>query len=238
MSYFRSRSNKTITDSMDIVLSKNEEDYLKALFQITVESNMGVAGTNQLALNLCVSPASVNGMIKKLRSKKLVKSERYGKLEMTSQGKTIAIQLVRKHRLWETFLYQHLDFSWDEVHEVAEQLEHIKSDKLIKQLNSFLGNPDSDPHGDPIPDEIGNFSKKSKKNLAQIEEGKSCTVVSVKDASVAFLQMVSKLGIGLQTEIMVKNHHEFDASRTLLIGEQEHQVSLKFAENVFVKERV
>ncbi|MAZ36349.1 MAG: iron-dependent repressor [Crocinitomicaceae bacterium] len=221
---------------MDALLSKNEEDYLKALFQLTIENNLGVAGTNQLAMNLGVSPASVNGMIKKLRAKKLVKSELYGKLEMTAKGKGIAIQLIRKHRLWETFLYEYLNFSWDEVHEVAEQLEHIKSDKLIKQLNGFLGNPDFDPHGDPIPDESGKFSKKTKINLAQIEEGKSCMVVSVKDASVAFLQMVSKLGIGLQTEIKVKNFHQFDASRTLVIGKKEHQVSLKFAENVFVKE--
>lgn len=217
-------------------LSKNEEDYLKALFQITVESNLGVAGTNQLALDLGVSPASVNGMIKKLRAKKLVKSEKYGKLEMTDTGKKIAIQLIRKHRLWETFLYQYLNFSWDEVHEVAEQLEHIKSKKLVEQLNAFLGNPEFDPHGDAIPDKKGNFSKKSKKNLAEIKEGKSCTVVSVKDASVAFLQMVSKLGIGLQTEITVGQIHEFDSSRTLLIGANEHQVSLKFTENVFVKE--
>ena len=119
---------------------------LKALFQLTIENNLGVAGTNQLAMNLGVSTASVNGMIKKLRAKKLVKSELYGKLEMTAKGKGIAIQLIRKHRLWETFLYEYLNFSWDEVHEVAEQLEHIKSDKLIKQLNGFLGNPDFDPH--------------------------------------------------------------------------------------------
>ncbi len=217
-------------------LSKNEEDYLKALFHLTMEVDAETAGTNQMADELSVSPASVNGMVKKLKTKKLVDSEKYGKLKLTETGKSEAILLIRKHRLWETFLYEHLNFSWDEVHEVAEQLEHIKSPKLIQQLDAFLGNPSVDPHGDVIPNSEGGFSMKSKKSLVEVQAGQKCTVVAVKDASVAFLQMVSELGIGLQTEIRVKHVHEFDASRTLLINNLERVVSLKFSENVFVKE--
>lgn len=226
----------TPNKNYNMSLSKNEEDYLKALFHLTLEGDSDTAGTNQLADDLGVSPASVNGMIKKLRSKELVKAKRYGKLQMTDAGKKVAIQLIRKHRLWETFLYKHLNFSWDEVHEVAEQLEHIKSEKLIRQLATFLGNPKEDPHGDAIPNEDGEFRRTHKKSLAEVHEGERCTVVAVKDASVAFLQMVSQLGIGLKTEIKVKSLHEFDASRTLIIGNKEQQVSLKFAENVFVQQ--
>lgn len=217
-------------------LSKNEEDYLKALFHLTLESEANVAGTNQLAEELGVSPASVNGMVKKLKSKKLVAAQRYGKLSLSKSGKAIAVQLIRKHRLWETFLYEHLNFTWDEVHEVAEQLEHIKSEKLIHQLDDFLGNPTEDPHGDNIPNEEGEFTRKVKKSLAEVAAGQKCKVVSVKDASVAFLQMVSQLGIELQSEIEVKEINEFDASRALLINGNEKVVSLKFAENVFVRE--
>lgn len=215
-------------------LSKNEEDYLKAMFHITVEQEMEVAGTNQLAEYIGVSPASVNGMVKRLKAKELVHAERYKKLQLTDSGAQIAIQLIRKHRLWETFLYRHLDFSWDEVHEVAEQLEHIKSPKLIQRLDVFLGNPKFDPHGDVIPNEAGEFQREMKLRLSEIEEGETCRVVSVKDASVAFLQMVSKVGIGLQTKIRVLEHQEFDGSLLLAIDGKDAQVSKKFAENVFV----
>ncbi|MGB0404523.1 MAG: metal-dependent transcriptional regulator [Salibacteraceae bacterium] len=217
-------------------LSKNEEDYLKAIFHLTFEIGEKTAGTNQLAQDLGISPASVTGMIKKLKTKKLVDSEKYGKLKLTKEGFAFATMLVRKHRLWETFLYQHLNFTWDEVHEVAEQLEHIKSPKLIEQLDIYLGKPKSDPHGDAIPDENGLFSLSTKISLDKVPLGKKCKVVSVKDSSVAFLQLVSKLGIGINSNIQIIDRQEFDGTLVIDIDGEKKHVSSKFAKNVFVRE--
>lgn len=221
-------------NKLSVELSKNEEDYLKALFHLTSEVNEKFAGTNQLAQYLSISPASVNGMIKKLKTKKLVESEKYGKLNLTKSGLSVATNLIRKHRLWETFLYKHLNFTWDEVHEVAEQLEHIKSPKLVEQLDAFLGFPRTDPHGDPIPDAKGHFDTGNKRSLIEIKPGETCTVVSVKDASVAFLQMVSNVGISLNSTIQVLQVSEFDGSIELDVDGNKKHVSQKFAENVFV----
>ena len=215
-------------------LTKNEEDYLKALFHLTIEEDNEKAGTNQLAECLGVSPASVSGMLKKLKVKKLVQYEKYGKLELTPQGIEIAIKLIRKHRLWETFLYKHMNFSWDEVHDVAEQLEHIQSDKLIKELDRFLGHPKADPHGDSIPDDAGKFTRIAKQTLAQIEENQPCKLVSVKDNSVAFLQYVTELGLALNTEVVILEKRSFDSSLKLAFNGKEVTVSKKFSENVFV----
>lgn len=217
-------------------LSKNEEDYLKAIFHLTFEIDEKTAGTNQLAQDLGISPASVTGMIKKLKTKKLVDSEKYGKVKLTKEGQNIAIALVRKHRLWETFLYQHLNFTWDEVHEVAEQLEHINSPKLIEQLDIYLGKPKSDPHGDVIPDENGKFSKTLKIRLDQVPLEQKFKVVSVKDSSVAFLQLVSKLGIGINSIIKIIEYQEFDGTLVIEIDGEKKHVSNKFAKNVFVSE--
>ncbi|MCB0608252.1 MAG: metal-dependent transcriptional regulator [Lewinellaceae bacterium] len=215
-------------------LSKNEEDYLKALFYLIVESENDKTSTNQLAEYLGISPASVNGMLKKLRTKKLVDYQKYGKLHMTEQGRAIAVQLVRKHRLWETFLYDKLGFSWDEVHEVAEQLEHIQSEKLIRKLDAFLEHPSNDPHGAVIPTEEGEYRIPPKKTLAEVPAGEFCKLVSVKDSSVAFLQYVTKLGLALSSRIRVVERISFDDSLIIEFDGKQVQVTRKFAENVFV----
>ncbi len=145
-------------------LSYTEENYLKNIFKITSDNGRDEVGTNELAFYLTVKPGTVNEMLKKLKVKGLVQYEKYGKTRLTKQGYSNAVDIVRKHRLWETFLYEKMDFSWDEVHEVAEELEHINSKKLIRQLEKFLGYPEFDPHGDPIPNEKGIFKKESKKN--------------------------------------------------------------------------
>ena len=132
------------------MLTYTEENYLKALLKSTFENGTNKAGTNELALLLVVKPATVNHMLKKLKEKELVDYEKYGKIKLTNKGKKIALYIIRKHRLWETFLYQKLEFSWEEVHEVAEQLEHIQSEKLVDKLDKFLDYPEFDPHGDPI----------------------------------------------------------------------------------------
>ena len=217
-----------------MVLTKNEEDYLKALFRLVVESNEQQAGTNQLAEYLSVSPASVNGMLKKLKKKELVDYEKYGKLGLTKQGESAAVQLIRKHRLWETFLYRHMNFDWEEVHDVAEQLEHIQSDKLINELDRFLGFPKKDPHGEMIPDQDGHLEPKPSITLAMKAAGDHCKLVAVKDGSVAFLRYVSEIGLALSSEILVLDVREFDGSMLIRFDSQEVNVSRMFAENLYV----
>jgi len=216
------------------MLSKNEEDYLKGLYYLTVQEKIEKVGTNQLAARLDVTPASTNNMLKKLKSKNLVDYKRYGKLELTAEGQAIAVQLIRKHRLWETFLYEKLEFTWDEVHAVAEQLEHIRSEKLIQQLDHFLGYPKIDPHGDPIPDAEGNIVVQKKRLLAEVEPGNHCRLVAVKDSSAPFLQYVSDLGLSLKSRIRVIEQQVFDNSMRIEIDGRQEQISEKFSRNVYV----
>lgn len=217
-------------------LTKNEEDYLKTLFYLIIEEGNEDAGTNQLAEYIGVSPASVNGMLKKLRAKEFVAYEKYGKIKLTESGRKIAINLTRKHRLWETFLFRHMNFKWEEVHDVAEQLEHIDSEKLIDELDKFLGYPKRDPHGDIIPNMDGEYLVKSKKMLAEMEKGQKCRLLSVKDGSASFLKYVSQIGLALSSEILINDVREFDGSIVIYFDGKEETVSHKFAMNVFVEE--
>ncbi len=219
-------------------LTKSEEDYLKALFQLLIEDNSAKVGNNQLADYLKVSPASTNNMIKKLKTKKYVVSEKYGKLDLTEEGKYIAVRLIRKHRLWETFLYNYLNFSWDEVHEVAEQLEHIKSKKLIDELDRFMDFPKKDPHGELIPNAKGEYSILPKVTLSSLSEGDLCQLVAVNDGSVQFLKYVSEIGLALSSEIKILEVREFDKSIRIQFGDVVETVTKKFADNVFVKKVV
>ena len=212
----------------------NEEDYLKAIFHLTIDSNEDKVGANKLAEYLNLSPASVNSMVKKLKAKKMVNYERYGKMELSEVGQLAALSLIRKHRLWETFLYEHLNFTWDEVHEVAEQLEHIRSEKLMKELDAFLGFPAIDPHGDVIPNADGSYLTSEKKTLSEMPVGSKCKLVAVKDGSVQFLQYLSELGLTLSTNFEVLDRQDFDKSMSILVGGKKVNVSKKFSENIFV----
>lgn len=214
-------------------LSYTEENYLKAIFKIS-EDHSGEAGTNELAIDLSVKPASVTEMLKKLKEKKLVNYEKYGKIQLTKTGKTLAIDVVRKHRLWETFLYDKLGFNWDEVHEIAEEMEHIRSKKLIEKLDQFLDFPKYDPHGDPIPNVDGIFKKQSQKSLTEAAVGEKCKMVAVKDNSGTFLRYVADLGLGLEDEINVISRHDFDGLTTIEIKNKVVSVSQKFTDNIFV----
>ncbi|MEZ4889501.1 MAG: metal-dependent transcriptional regulator [Crocinitomicaceae bacterium] len=217
------------------MVSQTEENYLKALFHLTTETvGKQDAGTNELAVFLEVKPATVNDMLKKLKEKELVAYEKYGKIALTEKGRDYAVMVIRKHRLWETFLYEKLNFSWDEVHEVAEQLEHIQSKKLVEELERFLGFPEIDPHGDPIPNAKGQIKMVQRQTLAQIATGKTCKLVAIKDSSASFLQYALQLGLGLSTQIKIKNRHDFDGSLEIEINGKPSTVSQKFAENVFV----
>ncbi|KAA1246680.1 metal-dependent transcriptional regulator [Aquimarina sp. RZ0] len=216
-------------------LTKSEEDYLKAIFQLLIGDNSRKVGNNQLAEYLKVSPASTNNMIKKLKAKQYVFSEKYGKLELTEEGKSIAVRLIRKHRLWETFLCNYLNFTWDEVHEVAEQLEHIKSNKLIDELDSFMDFPTKDPHGEMIPNANGEYSLLPKITLSSLDEGDVCQLISVNDGSVTFLKYVSEIGLALSSEIKVLEIRDFDKSIKIGFNTSVETVTRKFADNVFVK---
>ncbi|WGK65723.1 metal-dependent transcriptional regulator [Croceiramulus getboli] len=215
-------------------LTKSEEDYLKALFSLS-QGGQKKVGNNQLADYLELSPASVNNMVKKLSAKELVNSERYGKLELSAEGRALAVSLIRKHRLWETFLYDHLNFRWDEVHEVAEQLEHIKSTKLIEELDRFMDYPQKDPHGEIIPDADGSYRMEPRIRLSKLAAGDQCQLVAVDDDSVAFLQYVTQLGLALSTTIEVLELREFDGSIKIKFDDSVETVSKKFADLVFVK---
>ena len=216
------------------MLSFTEENYLKALLKISFDSGVEEVGTNELATALAVKPATANDMLKKLKEKELVDYEKYGKITLTTTGRKNAIDVIRKHRLWETFLYEKLEFSWDEVHEVAEQLEHIQSEKLVDKLDKSLDFPEFDPHGDPIPNKKGELKVQFKKTLSDVAVGNRCRMVAVKDNSSSFLQYVVKVGLGINNKIVVVSKQEYDAITVIEVNGIKSSVSQKFAENIFV----
>ncbi|SKB56632.1 iron (metal) dependent repressor, DtxR family [Parapedobacter luteus] len=218
------------------MLSDTEENYLKALLRLTGEHDgAGETGTNQLAGTLNVRPATATDMLKKLKEKQLVNYEKYGKISLTDTGRDLAVAIIRKHRLWETFLFDKLGFSWDEVHDVAEQLEHIKSEKLVERLDKFLGFPQFDPHGDAIPTADGDYASEARFMLAEASVGKQYTIVAVKDNSPPFLQYVSQIGIGIHSQVAVLHRYEFDHSMTLAINGTSINISDKVAQNIYCK---
>ena len=220
-----------------MMLSYTEENYLKALLKLSFQNeDKPEAGTNEMAAYLGVKPATATDMLKKLKEKELVSYKKYGKILLTETGKKNGIAILRKHRLWETFLYEKLDFSWDEVHEVAEQLEHIQSAKLVDKLEEFLNFPEFDPHGDPIPKANGEMPVIAKTLLSELQAGDICHVVAVKDTSTLFLQYLEKLQITIGTKIRVAEVIDFDGSRYVEISDAAvRNVSVKFAESLFVQ---
>ncbi len=217
------------------MLSFTEENYLKALVQLTVfEESRSEVGVNLLAATLEVKPATVSDMMRKLRDKELVNYERYGKVSLTDSGYLAGMMVIRRHRLWETFLYDKLDFTWDEVHELAEDLEHIHSKKLIDRLDGFLGFPEFDPHGDAIPDADGKIDIPFRKTLSEMKKGARCKIIAVKDNSTEFLQYVDKIGLQIQDEVIVEEKEEFDALTTIRFKDKTMVVSPRFTDNIFV----
>ncbi|MGV3629919.1 MAG: metal-dependent transcriptional regulator [Bacteroidota bacterium] len=217
------------------MLSITEENYIKHILGHLLETSFrGGVGTNELAASLEVKPSSVNVMLKRLREKELISYEKYGKIFLTEEGRKVGMEIIRKHRLWETFLYEKLEFTWDEVHEVAEQLEHIQSRKLVEKLDKFLGFPAFDPHGDPIPNSKGEIKIEPKLLLSEIEAGKKCKMVAVNDNSAAFLKYVQELGLAINHEITVLSRLSFDDSIEISIQGKSSRVSKKFAQNIYV----
>lgn len=216
------------------MLTFSEENYLKAIFHLERKFNNG-ANTNALAEKMDTKPSSVTDMVKKLAEKELVVYKKYQGVKLNTHGKETAIEVIRKHRLWEVFLVEKLGFAWDEVHEIAEQLEHIKSEKLTQQLDKFLGFPKRDPHGDPIPDAQGNFAEHDRILLSALEEGKSGICVGVKDSSTAFLQYLDKNNISLGKEICVLGKETFDKSMRIKINNEIFTISSVTANNLYIK---
>jgi DtxR family Mn-dependent transcriptional regulator len=217
------------------MLSFTEENYLKALYRLTQDDPNEEAGTSELATNLGVKTATANDMLKRLKEKKLIDYEKYGKITVTASGKKSALKIIRKHRLWETFLYEKLNFAWDEVHEVAEQLEHIQSEKLLEQLDKFLGSPQFDPHGDPIPDKNGKMPTLKAMPLAEGHLNKKYKLVGVCNHSTAFLQFLNKTGITINNSIEVKEIQTFDKSMTVVINNKAQTIlSNEVTQNLLV----
>jgi len=191
------------------MFSLSEENYLKAIFHLQKKYSGGVS-TNALAEEMDTKASSVTDMVKKLSEKNLVKYKKYQGVKLSEHGKKAAVEVIRKHRLWEVFLVEKLNFTWDEVHDIAEQLEHIKSAKLTDELDNFLGHPKRDPHGDPIPDAEGNFRIINNLLLADLEKGQTGICVGVRDSSTQFLRYLDKNHIALGKEIHVVYKEEYD----------------------------
>jgi len=214
--------------------SFTEENYLKAIYKLQ-EQNGETVGNSDLAKALDVQSASVTDMLKKMAKKKLINYEKSKGFKLTEKGRHIAINIIRKHRLWEVFLLEKLGFGWDEVHEMAEQLEHIQSEKLIDRLDQYLGHPKSDPHGDPIPNAHGVFTKSKSILLSEAKTGTQLKFVGVTDHSSSFLTYLDKIGLSLGDSLTVKAIEVFDNSVTLqLKGKKESIVSFKVASSLLV----
>ncbi|WP_075340366.1 metal-dependent transcriptional regulator [Tenacibaculum agarivorans] len=216
------------------MFSQSEENYIKTIYYLAIDSDKGIS-TNAIAKQLETKASSVTDMIKKLSEKEVVVYKKYQGVKLTDFGSKIATSIIRKHRLWEVFLVDKLNFSWDEVHEVAEQLEHIKSPKLIDELDAFLGYPKYDPHGDPIPDKDGNIQHMEKNLLSVLQVGDAGVCVGVNDSSSEFLKFLDKQGIGLGAEIKVLDIEPFDGSLTIEIKNKSLSISNKIASNLYIK---
>ena len=210
------------------------ENYVKTIYGLSLKHDGGVT-TNAIAEALGTKAATVSDMLKKLRDRELINYKKYQGTTLTTKGKKLALSIVRKHRLWEVFLVDKLDFKWDEVHEIAEQLEHIKSEKLINQLDAFLENPTHDPHGDPIPDENGKIKPLDKKLLSKLRKDEIGICVGVKESSKDFLRYLDKINISLGSKITVLSKEYFDNSMIITVGEKQVSVSNKLTNNLFIK---
>lgn len=214
------------------MVTLSEENYLKAIYHLGKQGAEAV-NTNAIAEQMDTKASSVTDMIKKLADKDLANYVKYQGVSLTKKGKINATSVIRKHRLWEFFLVEKLNFSWDEVHDVAEQLEHIKSDKLIDELDAFLEFPTHDPHGDPIPDKNGNYTTINSKNILEMKSGEGI-LTSVKDSSDVFLKYLNKNNLALGDRIKIIDFEPFDDSFTIETKSNRMNISRHVAENLYL----
>ena len=213
--------------------SQAEENYLKAIFKLSGKEKCSVS-TNAIAEELQTKASSVSDMVKKLSEKDLINYIKYQGVSLTKVGLSLAVYIVRKHRLWEVFLVNHLNFKWDEVHDIAEQLEHIKSPELVARLDAFLEHPNYDPHGDPIPNEKGEFPKSTAIPLSELALSSKGKVVAVEIDEPSFLKYLDKLNISIGTQLAVLELNDFDNSIDIKIDNVQRHISLDVAKNILV----
>lgn len=215
-------------------MTTSEENYLKVIYHLSLVSPKGV-NTNAIAGMLDTKASSVTDMLKKLSEKNLVSYQKYQGVTLTENGFRSAKMIVRKHRLWEVFLVEKLGFAWDEVHDIAEELEHIKSETLINKLDEFLDFPAFDPHGDPIPDANGKIKKVNKLLLSEAEINVEYKCVGVKDSSSEFLKYLDKQKIALGSTFVVKEKESFDDTLLVEVNAKQITISNKIANNLYVQ---
>lgn len=212
--------------------SETKENYLKAILHYSPEGEN--VSNNTIAKHLGTSPASVTDMVKKLQADKMLTHESYKGVKLTDAGRKIALQIIRKHRLWELFLVETLGFTWDNVHEVAEQLEHVNSTELINRIDEFLNFPRFDPHGDPIPNADGEIVKRDTQLLTEVSPPKWVEVVGVNDSDPDFLQYLDSIGLSLHQRIRIMERLAYDQSCQLEIEGQRILISGNAAKNIRV----
>jgi DtxR family Mn-dependent transcriptional regulator len=217
---------------MAFMFSQSEENYLKTIFHLQVGTE--AVTTNALAEKLQTRPASVTDMMKKLNAKKLLHYKPYYGFYLSTEGKKIALNIIRRHRLWEYFLAEKLKFSWNEVHEVAEELEHVSSKKLIDKLEEYLDFPEFDPHGDPIPDSKGKMRSVDEITLIELPLSQPAEVRRVGHQSAEMLELLQHKNIGIGTRLEVKKHFDFDHSVEIRIKTNTITISEQLAKNIFV----
>lgn len=216
--------------------SETIENYLKTIYHLS-QDNKAVVGNFQLAKKLNIKPSSVTESLRKLHELKYVIYEKSYGTRLTALGAKTALTIVRRHRIWETYLAKELGFGWDEVHEIAEELEHVQNDKLIRKLAEILGNPNYDPHGDPIPDEKGRFKKSDFLNLSEGKPGKHYKIMGVSDHSAAFLKYLGKNKLVIGAEIIIKSIEDFDGSMNVQCGNKELVITPKVSDNIIVESK-
>ena len=216
-------------------MSVAEENYLKSIYKLAeAEPGVGVS-TNRIAAALDTRAASVTDMLRRLAEKELLEYEKYRGVRLTAEGQRRALLPIRKHRLWEVFLVQQLGFSWDEVHDVAEQLEHVQSALLMRRLDEFLDFPTLDPHGDPIPTEDGAMRRPAQRLLIELAVGDKGRLVAVRDTSAPFLQYLDKVGLPLGAQVKVLDKVAFDNSLEVRINhERTALISAEVGRNLFI----
>ena len=219
------------------LLSQTEENYLKAIYNLS-DGLRKFVSTNAIASYLDTKASSVTDMLKRLSEKLFLDYQKYQGVLLSEKGKKQAVKIIRKHRLWEVFMVKHLNFNWEEVHEVAEQLEHIQSQKLIEELDVFLGFPTHDPHGDPIPDAKGNITSPYNFSLSDVEKNEKVILVGTRDSSVSFLKYLNKIHLNLGVGVEILEREPFDKSLHVKINNDKNQyLSDKIAKNLLVKKQ-
>jgi len=217
------------------VLTQTEENYIKEIFKLS-EKQEGYISTNAIADAKQTTAASVTDMVKKLAAKGYVDYVIYTGSKLTDNGNEIAKTIVRRHRLWEVFLVKKLNFSWDEVHYLAEQLEHVQSEALTERLDHFLDYPKVDPHGDPIPDSTGHIDYINTQKLNELKNNDEAVLLGVSDHSSEFLHYLDRVNITLGSKVKIIEIYSFDESIHILLNDSKDLiVSKQIAKHLYVK---